>query len=71
MPPNVHAVAISFGSPYLLREIPTVGTYFCGYGISPVMQVAAAGALFGEIPIRGKLPVTIPGAYARGAGITR
>jgi beta-N-acetylhexosaminidase len=69
--PAVPVVAVSFGSPYLLREVPAAGTYFCAYGISPIMQVAAAQALFGETPIRGKLPVTIPGLYERGAGITR
>ncbi|HXH39054.1 MAG TPA: glycoside hydrolase family 3 protein, partial [Thermoanaerobaculia bacterium] len=41
-------IAISFGTPYLLREIPSVGTYACAYGIQPVMQVAAVEALFGE-----------------------
>ena len=34
-------IAIAFGSPYLLKEIPSVGTYFCVYGIQPVMQLAA------------------------------
>jgi hypothetical protein len=28
-------------------------------------------ALFGEIPIHGKLPVTIPSIAARGSGIDR
>ena len=64
-------IAISFGSPYLLREIPEAGTYFCAYGIQPVMQVAAVKALFGEASISGKLPVTIPGMYKRGHGIER
>ena len=69
--PTVPAVAISFGSPYLLREVTAVGTYFCAYGISPVMQTAAAAAIFGETAVSGKLPVTIPGLYERGAGITK
>jgi beta-N-acetylhexosaminidase len=56
-----NTIAISFGSPYLLREIPTVPTYVCAYGIQPVMQVAAVHALFGEAKVSGKLPVTIPG----------
>jgi len=59
-------VAVSFGTPYLLREIPTAGTYLCAYGVQPVMQVAAAHALFGEAPISGKLPVSIPGLARRG-----
>jgi beta-N-acetylhexosaminidase len=68
---KVPAIAISFGTPYLLREIPDVGTYFCAYGIQPVMQIAAVQGLFGEAPVTGKLPVTIPGLAPRGTGITR
>ncbi|HJW94744.1 MAG TPA: sodium/solute symporter [Thermoanaerobaculia bacterium] len=69
LPPNT--IAISFGSPYLLREIPTVSTYLCAYGIQPVMQVAAVHALFGEAKVSGNLPVTIPGFYKRGDGISQ
>ncbi len=68
---RIPAIAISFGTPYLLREIPTAGTYLCAYGIQPVMQEAAVHALFGEAPLSGKLPVTIPGLAPRGTGITR
>jgi len=32
---------------------------------------AAVKALFGEIPIHGKLPVTLPGIAKRGDGIDR
>jgi beta-N-acetylhexosaminidase len=71
LPPNVRSIAVSFGSPYLLREVPTAGTYFCAYGIQPVMQVAAAAAIFGETAVGGRLPVTIPGGYARGSGLTK
>ena len=62
-------VAISFGSPYLLREIPGVRTYICAYGTQPVVQAAAAAALFGETHFSGHLPVTIPGIAARGSGL--
>jgi beta-glucosidase-like glycosyl hydrolase len=68
---RVPTIAISFGTPYLLREIPTTGTYFCAYGIQPVMQLAAVQALFGEAHVSGRLPVTIPGLAPRGTGITR
>lgn len=68
---NLPTIAISFGTPYLLREIPTAGTYFCAYGIQPVMQLAAVHALFGEAPVSGKLPVTIPGLVPRGTGIAK
>jgi beta-N-acetylhexosaminidase len=33
--------------------------------------VAAVKALFGEIPIRGHLPVTIPNVAQRGVGLER
>jgi hypothetical protein len=35
------------------------------------MQLAAVHALFGEAPVSGKLPVTIPGIVARGTGINK
>jgi beta-glucosidase-like glycosyl hydrolase len=68
---GIRRVAISFGTPYLLREIPSVETYLCAYGPQPELQSAAVQALFGEAPIGGRLPVTIPGMYARGHGITK
>ena len=68
---KIPVIGIAFGTPYLLREVPSVGTYICAYGIQPVMQVAAAKAMFGESKFSGRLPVTIPGLYARGHGIER
>jgi len=66
-----NTIAIAFGTPYLLREVPSLPTYFCAYGIQPVMQTAVARALFGEAHVSGRLPVTIPGLYPRGSGIER
>lgn len=64
-------VAVSFGSPYLLRDFPTLPTYLCAWGPQEVMQTAAADALFGRAPIGGRLPVTIPGVATRGTGLSR
>jgi hypothetical protein len=36
-----------------------------------VSEMAAVKAIFGEIPISGHLPVTIPGIASRGEGIER
>ncbi len=52
-------IGISFGSPYLIRELPALGTYLCAYGPQSVMQRAAARVLFAEIEARGRLPVTV------------
>ncbi|MDQ6799327.1 MAG: glycoside hydrolase family 3 protein [Acidobacteriota bacterium] len=68
---KIPVIGIAFGSPYLLREVPSVGTYICAYGIQPVMQVAAVNAIFGNAAFSAHLPVTIPGFYARGHGIQR
>jgi beta-N-acetylhexosaminidase len=64
-------VAVSFGSPYVLRELPGLQTYLCAWGSQTDMQVAAARALFGEVPITGRLPVTIPDLAPRGTRIQK
>lgn len=64
-------VVVSFGSPYLAADFPQVENYICAYSPVPISETAAAKALFGEIPIQGHLPVTIPGYGARGAGIQK
>jgi beta-glucosidase-like glycosyl hydrolase/CubicO group peptidase (beta-lactamase class C family) len=60
----------SFGSPYLLRQFPDVPVYLAAYGSAESSQRAAVSALFGEFPVRGRLPVTIPEVAARGDGLT-
>ena len=62
-------VVVSFGSPYLLRQFSEVPVYVAAYGAAESSQRAAVGALFGEFPVGGKLPVTLPGLYAYGHGL--
>ena len=62
-------ILVSFGSPYLLRQVPAVSAYVCAYGAAESSQRAAMGALFGEYPVGGKLPVSLPGFYAYGDGL--
>ncbi len=62
-------VAVSFGSPYFLRDFPGIDAYVCLYRNQPQAQTTAAEAIFGEIDVTGKLPVTIPGAAAAGRGV--
>jgi beta-N-acetylhexosaminidase len=63
-------VAISFGSPYFLKHFPEVGAYVCLYRNTGPAQDAAARAIFGEIDTPGRLPVSIPGLYPIGHGLT-
>lgn len=62
---------VAMGNPYLASEYPAIQTYLCTFSNAPVSEVSAVRALFGEIPVRGRLPVTIPGVAQRGAGIER
>lgn len=64
-------VVIVFGSPYVLRDAASARTALIAWGSQSDEQTAAARALFGEAPIGGHLPVTIPGIAARGAGVER
>jgi beta-N-acetylhexosaminidase len=61
-------VVVSFGSPYFLADFPQIENYVCAYSNALTTEVGAIKALFGEIPFRGRLPVTIPEIAQRGAG---
>lgn len=54
-------ITVGFGSPYLIERFPQAETWLAAFGISDVAQMSAARALFGQIPVRGHLPVTVPG----------
>jgi beta-N-acetylhexosaminidase len=54
-------ITVGFGSPYLIERFPQAETWIAAFGISDVAQISVARALFGETPVRGHLPVTVPG----------
>ncbi len=54
---GVPVAAVSFGSPYVLGQIPGVRAFAAAYMYSPAVQEAVVRAIFGEIPFAGKLPV--------------
>ena len=60
---------VAMGNPYVLRNFPGVTAYLATYSTVPPSEVAAVRALFGEVSIRGRLPVTIPGQARYGEGI--
>ncbi len=70
-----HAAAkttvIAMGNPYLASDFPKIENYMCTFSNATVSEVAAVKALFGEIPIHGHLPVSIPNVAERGAGLER
>jgi beta-N-acetylhexosaminidase len=62
---------VAMGNPYLASDFPKIENYMCTFSNATVSEVSAIKALFGEIPIRGHLPVTIPNVAQRGAGLER
>lgn len=64
-------VVVAAGNPYVAEDFPAIQNYLCTFSDESVSDTAAARALFGEIEIRGHLPVTIPNVAPRGAGIER
>ena len=70
-----HAAAktavVAVGNPYLAADFPKIENYMCTFSNASVSEIAAVKGLFGEIPIRGHLPVTIPNIAQRGAGVER
>jgi beta-N-acetylhexosaminidase len=55
----------------MAQDFPAIQNYVCAYSNESVSETAAVKALFGEVAIRGHLPVTIPGVANRGEGIER
>jgi beta-N-acetylhexosaminidase len=64
-------IVVAFGNPYLLQQLPWIGTYLVAWGGFPVSQVAAARAILGSSAISGQLPISIPPYVSRGAGLQR
>jgi len=62
---------LAMGSPYAILNFPSIRTYLCTYSWLPTSERSAAKALFGDISIHGKLPVTLPGIARRGDGIDK
>lgn len=63
-------IVVALREPYDLTRLPSVPIYVATYGYLPVNMQALGEVLFGEVPAKGRLPVTIPGLYPRGHGIT-
>lgn len=69
--PQPRLALVAFGNPYLIRQIPAVGTYLVTYSVGDGAERAAAAALQGRASITGTIPVSLPGFFARGDGIRR
>ncbi|MCU1336378.1 MAG: glycoside hydrolase, family 3 domain protein [Bryobacterales bacterium] len=62
-------VLLPFENPYLLTSVPGSAAFITTFSSSLPSEIAAMKALFGEIPITGHTPVSIPGFAKVGDGI--
>jgi len=69
--PDVPSVYVSFAGPYHLQELAYMDAFLVTYGDAPAAQEAAAKALTGQIPILGKVPVSLEGFFQKGDGIQK
>ncbi|HET6680871.1 MAG TPA: glycoside hydrolase family 3 N-terminal domain-containing protein [Gemmatimonadaceae bacterium] len=68
---GARAVTIAFGNPYLLRQLPSAGTYLTTYSVGDASERAAAQAILGQAAITGRTPVSLPGYFKLGDGVQR
>lgn len=53
-------VVVALRDPYELRYLPDVPAYLCAFSFRPCAAQAAAEVLSGNVPIRGRTPVSVP-----------
>jgi beta-N-acetylhexosaminidase len=68
---SARVTMIAFGNPYLIRQVPSVGTYLVTFGVGDALENAAAQAVLGRAAIGGTSPVSLPGFFSRGDGLLR
>jgi beta-N-acetylhexosaminidase len=64
-------ILVSLGNPYLISDLPEVGSYLIGWRSNSVTEQAMGRALAGVTSITGRLPISIPPRYPRGWGLRR
>lgn len=63
-------VLISFSSPYVVSEVANADVHMVAWTSLGSHPAATAAALFGASEVAGRLPISIPGLYSRGEGIS-
>ncbi len=64
-------VVVLFGNPYVARSLPELPSVLLTYDYRGLSETTAVKAIAGEIPIRGRLPVTLDEGLPAGHGLTR
>lgn len=61
-------IMLGMGNPYLVRAYPAVQGFVATFSTVPASEDAVVKALYGEVGMPGRMPVSIPGLAAYGAG---
>src|SRR3954469_5772828 len=69
--PERPLIACFFGNPYVAGSLPEVPAALLTYDLGDLAEQSAVRALAGEIPIGGRLPITIPNLAGAGEGLSR
>ena len=64
-------ITVVFGNPYVVIALPKLPAVLLTYEAFDAMEVAAVRAVAGETAIGGKLPISLPGQFPFGHGLTR
>ena len=70
-PATTPFVTVFLGNPYVATFLPELPTTLLTYDFYDVAELSAARAIAGEAAISGHLPVSLPGLFAVGHGLTR
>jgi beta-glucosidase-like glycosyl hydrolase/CubicO group peptidase (beta-lactamase class C family) len=62
-------VVVGFGNPYGMKLYDSVSNLVCGYEDEVASQLAVPQILFGALPAKGKLPVTVTNEQKVGIGV--
>ena len=63
-------VVVGAGEPYDLLSLPEIETYVAAYGCRAPNLYGVGAMVFGKAPAKGRLPVSIPGLYPVGHGLS-
>jgi beta-N-acetylhexosaminidase len=62
---RVPVILVAYGDPYVLGKLPETAAVLTPYNGTYLAEWSVAKAIAGKIRATGRLPVTIPGRYAR------
>ncbi|UYZ65153.1 glycoside hydrolase family 3 N-terminal domain-containing protein [Hymenobacter weizhouensis] len=67
--PRVKTVVVAFGNAYSLKHLEASRTLVCGYEDNYPAQLVVPQVLFGALPAKGRLPVTVSETLKAGQGL--